>query len=1011
MQIDIVSQQNIQLELTGQTGGVNSVEIQPGGLTSGPSVTVEVSQLNNPSFTIEGIATNIEISNDVIVGGADPALANRVTAIENILGSLNRLPVAVSDSVSGSDSQTSITINVLANDTDFEGSNLLSVTNWTYNTATKLPGESAVGLYGTISVTSTGVATYTLDSRGRALTPGQSVSESISYTISDKNNNTVASTLSFTIVGSNNSPIVVADNAMVMKNKVASGNVLLNDSDPESSALSVVSVVINGSTYSTPANVNLSGVAVITMQSNGDWTATPSTDYTGEVPIVYYNVSDGNSTSQGSLFLAIALGAVPALSNPVTVAQTGTTTYNVYSDQDLDAVPWAQLTAGTVVNIHYKDTPYKRKFGIRSSGTFQNPIQIWGVTNSNGDRPLIDFNGATTCASCNPGSPHNIFHPVIEYGESLGGIVIKRGVSDSTSYKPSYIKICNLDLRGTTHGNSYTTLSGTTATYGVAAGVYSLASRYLTIENCVITENGNGVFTMAKDDLFSEAAEFTVLRNNRIYGNGVVGSYYEHNVYMQCYQPLVEGNYFGQVRTGSLGSTYKTRSAKDIIRFNHFEGSARIIDLVNSENQDLDGIVTKPEYGTDFIYGNVLVNDTSLPLGGTYAGVHFGGDNLGEDEGSATTGVADKYRKQLYFFNNVYYVKATAGFRACLFDISLQSVKVDLWNNSVIANVPAGFAVSWTEWAGQVTLRGNNNVFSTVELLPSRSDANASLVTYSNLGTITTGDPKPNNIGLYDFSPCNGSSLLGQATSAPTGIPSYLNDYELTVQPRIRTNGMLARPTSTELGAHAGLNQDQTTPTGFSAYVPSGGGGGGGGGGGTISATGGVFLFEEANGTTFANSSDFTGSGASSKGRYEIQNGACQCLAGTGTFGEILYYTGSTSSPQACVAEMAHPFSGSVTLYLRSSPGASGYSVEISGTSCTFRRAGVWQSGNSTPAGSGGTQILKLYEEGGAIKCFVDGTQIFSFTDSTPITTGSPGFSMNTSSESATRMLSWKDFN
>ena len=475
MQIDIVSQQSIQLELTGQTGGVNSVEIQPGGLTSGPSVTVEVSQLNNPSFTIEGIATNIEISNDVVVGGADPALANRVTAIENILSSLNRLPVAVSDSVSGSDSQPTISINVLANDTDFEGSNLLSVTNWTYNTVTRLAGESALALYGTISVTSTGVATYTLDSRGRALANGTSVSESISYTITDKNNNTVASTLTFTIVGSNNSPIVVADNAMVLKNKVASGNVLLNDSDPEGSALSVVSVVINGSTYSTPANVNLSGVATITMQSNGSWTATPSTDYTGEIPIVYYNVSDGNSTTQGSLFLAIALGAVPALSNPVSTAKTGLTTYNVYSDQDLDAVPWAQLPLGAVVNIHYKESPYKRKFGIRTSGSFQNPIEIHGVTNANGDRPVLDFNGATTCASCNPGAPYNIFHPVLEYGESLGGIVIKRGVSDSTSYKPSYIKISNLEIKGTTHGNFYTTLSGSNASYGVAAGVYLLA--------------------------------------------------------------------------------------------------------------------------------------------------------------------------------------------------------------------------------------------------------------------------------------------------------------------------------------------------------------------------------------------------------------------------------------------------------------------------------------------------------------------------------------------------------
>jgi len=956
--------------------------------------------------------TNLTLSQDVVFGGSGDtsALQVQIDAINNIISQMNRLPSAATDTLSGSDTATSLTINVIQNDSDYEGSQHLSIANWTYGSTQKLPGESLSAAYGTVSISSAGLVTYTLDSRARALTSGQTVTESIAYTISDKNNATVSSNLVITINGTNNAPIVVADNAIIVKNKVASGNVLVNDSDPEGSALTVTGITINGSNYSIPASVNLSGVATITMQSNGNWTATPSTDYTGEIPLVTYSATDGTSTTSGTLFLAVAMGAVPALSNPVTTAKTGSVaTYNVYSDTDLDAVPWGLLTAGHIVNIHYKATPYSRKFGIRGSGTYQNPIEVWGVTDASGNRPVLDFNGATTCASCNPGGVNNIFSDNIAYGESLAGIMIKRGPSDDYNYKPSYIRIANLELKGTTSGNSYTTMQGAQVTYGVAAGIYSQASRYVTIENNIITENGNGVFTMAKDGLLSQAAEFTVLRNNRIYGNGVSGSYYEHNVYMQCNQPLVEGNYFGQVRAGSLGSTYKTRSAKDVIRFNYFEGSARIIDLVHSEDQDVDGISKQLEYGTDYIYGNILVNDQALPNGGTYAGVHYGGDNLGEDETAAISGLTDKYRKQLYFFNNTYYVKATSGFRCTLFDISLQAVKVDCWDNSFIINVPTGFMVSWTEWAGTINLRGNNNIFSSVALIPSRNDANASLVTYNALGTITTTDPKPYNLSTYDFTPCTDSGLAGTNLGVPSGVPTSLVDYDLPVQLRGRTNGMLARTEVTTTGPLMYVNQAQQQPTGFTAYVPAGGGGGGGGGSSTITATSGDFLFNEANGTTFANNTDWAGSGVSSKSRYEVQNGALQALTGTGSYGEVIYYSGTSQSLQCSNAILEYPWSGNITLSTRTASGISGYSLSATPTSCMFYRAGVWQGSFSTPTGTGGTQNIRIIEEAGFVKCYVDATLLISYSESTPLTQGYPGISITASPESGLRIASWKD--
>lgn len=143
------------------------------------------------------------------------------------------------------------------------------------------------------------------------------------------------------------------------------------------------------------------------------------------------------------------------------------------------------------------------------------------------------------------------------------------------------------------------------------------------IENNVIYDNGFGLFTMAKDGVLSEACKRLVLRNNRIYGNGVNGSYLEHNVYMQSTNPIVEGNYFGQVRAGSQGSTYKSRSSGEVFRYNYVEASARAIDFVHSEDQAA-GIAAQPDYGTDYIYGNIIVNDHNLPNGGAYEPIHYG---------------------------------------------------------------------------------------------------------------------------------------------------------------------------------------------------------------------------------------------------------------------------------------------------------------------------------------------------------------------------------------------------
>jgi len=75
------------------------------------------------------------------------------------------------------------------------------------------------------------------------------------------------------------------------------------------------------------------------------------------------------------------------------------TTYEVKPGTPLDTiaeVPWATLQPGDRVLIYWKATPYKEKWVICRQGTASQPIAIEGVLGPNGERPVIDGNGATT---------------------------------------------------------------------------------------------------------------------------------------------------------------------------------------------------------------------------------------------------------------------------------------------------------------------------------------------------------------------------------------------------------------------------------------------------------------------------------------------------------------------------------------------------------------------------------------------------------------------------------------
>lgn len=103
--------------------------------------------------------------------------------------------------------------------------------------------DTIVGTYGTFTFNADGTYTYELDATDPdvlALAPGETLTEQLSYKISDGNGETDVGLFTLEITGPNQHPTATQDNfAVGVADDTLVGNVLLNDTDPEDDALQV----------------------------------------------------------------------------------------------------------------------------------------------------------------------------------------------------------------------------------------------------------------------------------------------------------------------------------------------------------------------------------------------------------------------------------------------------------------------------------------------------------------------------------------------------------------------------------------------------------------------------------------------------------------------------------------------------------------------------------------------------------------------------------------------------
>jgi VCBS repeat-containing protein len=614
-----------------------------------------------------------------------------VSYLASLMLGVNHAPQIQTGAQTTTDAVVSSSLNLLQNATDADG-DTVSVSVVSYNNVAYTAGATITTTYGSLVVTSAGVATYTIGNAARALSVGQQITEQFSYTAIDGSGGMSTKPFSFTVVGTNNAPITMPDAGAVPNGKTVTGNILSNDYDPEGAAISVIDFTVNGTVYSAGTQVNVSDTGLLTIGSDGAWSFAQSGSYVGSL-VINYSVTDSNSISPGTLTLNIfppepttaeKLAWYQSLSsltpdsakiapNPLTRTTMPdlNTTYNTYSPWDwgivlpnqtgdiseslhfrvgpgmeytsLNDVPWNSLIPGDTVFIYYRGTAYAEPIQLQWARGDQNRwIRVIGVPGPNGERPIITGKNAVF--------PSNFTTQTEYYGGIIGIGPISTAVR---GWKPGYIHIHGLEIREVRSWNTRTLRDGTTSNWsGFDAGIYGRGINYLTVSGCKFEDCGQGSFLNSTP---FDGVHYRWTSQNihylfnyfNICGNPNLNDH-EHTIYHEGIAMCYEYNWFDPRYPNSTGLQMKERSAGIIYRYNVMDGgnySMIAFQDPDSDPAELTGVYDI--YGSRmvdnvYMYGNLfLIRDATnnFPSGPVAWGAGIGGTNTRAGN--------------IYFYNNV----------------------------------------------------------------------------------------------------------------------------------------------------------------------------------------------------------------------------------------------------------------------------------------------------------------------------------------------------------------------
>ncbi len=146
------------------------------------------------------------------------------------------------------------------------------------------------------------------------LKEGETITQTYTFTVDDGHGGITTKDVTVTIVGRNDGPVAIDDGKATFLNTPVSDNVLDNDHDVDSDTLTVTEFTIEGmlGTFDadgSPVTITDGGTTVGTIELNADgsYTFTPAENWQGDVPVIHYNISDGQGgTDTADLVITVS---------------------------------------------------------------------------------------------------------------------------------------------------------------------------------------------------------------------------------------------------------------------------------------------------------------------------------------------------------------------------------------------------------------------------------------------------------------------------------------------------------------------------------------------------------------------------------------------------------------------------------------------------------------------------------------------------------------------------------
>lgn len=286
-------------------------------------------------------------------------------AVADSVGVPNAVPVATDDTYVASEDAPFGANDMLSNDVDSDG-DILSVASVNGIAVSDAPSGTEISLASGASliVYQNGIFEYNQNGVFDTLNDGEQANDSFSYVTTDGKEASNSATVTISINGITDSqpPVAVDDMFAVEEDMLLTGmRVLVNDSDPDGDALSIIA--IDGTVVTAGETISLASGASVTLLADGSlaYAQNGIFDALGEgeigTEVFSYTVSDGNKASDANVTVMVtgAFDNTPpeALDDAYSVVETGTLGANVLdNDSDVDGTALAVTEVnGTVQNV------------------------------------------------------------------------------------------------------------------------------------------------------------------------------------------------------------------------------------------------------------------------------------------------------------------------------------------------------------------------------------------------------------------------------------------------------------------------------------------------------------------------------------------------------------------------------------------------------------------------------------------------------------------------------------